>query len=109
MTRKVNYQKFQDLNVQILAINADNKFAQKTFAESLKLPYPVLSDHPNLKVIHSYGVVQRLGNPGREFSRRSFFLIDKQGIVRGKWVPSIKDVFPGEPILKAAREIAGKP
>lgn len=109
MTRKVNYQKFQDLNVQVLGINADNKFAQKTFAESLELTYPLLSDHPNMKVIHSYGVVQRLGKPGREFARRAFFLIDKQGIVRGKWTPPINEVFPGEPILKAARQIAGKP
>ncbi len=108
MTRKVDYQKFQDLNVQVLGINADNKFAQRTFADSLKLQYPLLSDHPNLKVIRRYGVLQRIGNPGREGALRSFILIDKQGIVRGLWLAKNKDVFPSETILKAARELAGK-
>ena len=108
MTRKVDYQKFQDLNVQVLGINADNKFAQRTYADSLKLPYPLISDHPNLKVIRSYGVLQRIGKPGREGARRSFILIDKQGIVRGLWLAKNKGVFPSETILKAARELAGK-
>jgi hypothetical protein len=41
-------------------------------------------------------------------ARRAFFLIDKQGIVQGRW--SIEDglVFPTEPILEVARKIAGK-
>ena len=36
-----------------------------------------------------------------------FFLVDKEGIIRGKWVGEDMAVFPSEPILKAAREIAG--
>jgi peroxiredoxin len=35
----------------MLGISADNPFAQKTFADSLKLPYPLLSDFPDLKVV----------------------------------------------------------
>jgi peroxiredoxin len=55
--RRADYSKFQDLNVQILGISADNPFAQKTFADSLKLPYPLLSDFPDRKVIRSYGIL----------------------------------------------------
>ena len=40
-------------------------------------------------------------------ARRSFFLIDKQGIVQGKWLAGDKEVFPSEPILKVVRELAG--
>jgi len=42
--RKADYSKFQHLNVQVLAISADNPFSQKALADSLHLPYPLLSD-----------------------------------------------------------------
>jgi peroxiredoxin len=70
------------------------------------LPYPLLSDFPHLKVIQSYGGL----NPNWKATTavRFFFLIDRKGVVRGKWQGTIKDVFPSEPILKAAEEIARK-
>lgn len=79
------------------------------FADSLKLPYPLLSDFPDLKGIRSYDAFQRLGDAGRLFARRAFFLVDHQGIIRRQWLVENKEVFPSEAILKAAREIAGKP
>ena len=42
-------------------------------------------------------------------SRRGFFVIDKEGIVRGKWIVKNKDFFPSETILNKVRELAGKP
>src|SRR5712692_8687278 len=97
--RKADYSKFHELNVQILGISASNPFSQKTFADSLKLPYPLLSDFPELKVIRRYDVL----HPNQITARRTFFLVDKQGIVRGKWLAGDDDVLPTEPILKAAR------
>jgi peroxiredoxin len=94
--------------VQILGISADNPFAQKAFADSLALPYPLISDAPDMQVTHSYGVVQQIGTPGRSYPQRSFFLIDQQGIVRGKWLGENQEVFASDPILKAARELAGR-
>lgn len=39
-------------------------------------------------------------------ARRAFFLIDKQGIVRGRWLPENQlATFPNEPILEKVREI----
>lgn len=93
--------------MQILGISANDSFSQKTFADSLKLPYPLLSDHPDLRVIRSYGVLQsHPKDPKRQVARRSFFLIDKQGAVRGKWVVENNEVLPSEPILKVVRAIA---
>jgi peroxiredoxin len=40
----------QELDIQVLAISADETFAQTTFALSLKSPFPFLSDHPELQV-----------------------------------------------------------
>ena len=71
------------------------------------MPFPVLSDHPDLGVIRSYGVVQHRDKKPHTVAVRSFFLIDKQGIVRGKWLAGNKEVFPSAPILKVARELAG--
>ena len=97
------------MDVQLLGISTNDPFSQKTFADSLKLPYPLLSDHPDPKVIKSYGVLRKHPmDPSLLAARRSFFLIDKQGIVRGRWFAEDGDVFSSEPILKAAREIAGR-
>jgi len=41
-------------------------------------------------------------------SQRSFFLVDQQGIVRGRWLGEDMDVFPNEGLLEAAREVAEK-
>src|SRR6185503_10318391 len=98
--------KFEALTVQILGISANIPFSQKTFADSLKLPYPLLSDAPDLKVIQSYGGLNREWN--MTTAQRWFFLVDLQGIVRGQWRGTTNDVFPSEPILKVAREIAAK-
>ena len=100
-------------------------FSQKAFADSLQLPYPLLSD-PLMKAAKAYGVeygatscvsttpgcaTQKIDFPGLEgrIPKRSFFLIDKQGIVRGKWIGEDLAVFSTETFLKAARQIVGKP
>ena len=100
-----DHSKFRELNVQMLGISANHQFSQKAMADSLKLPYPLLSDFPDLKATRSYGVLHASGI----FAERAFFLIDTEGIVRGKWYGEPYDVFPTEPLLEAVREIAGKP
>ena len=104
----VDYSKFEKLNVQILGVSASNPFSQKTFADSMNLPYPLLSDYPDLEVIHRYGVLKRIGAAKRPMARGAYFLIDKEGIVRGRWYNPPKEVYPSAPFLKAAREIEGK-
>ena len=63
-------------------------------------------------MIRHYGIAStrqplaQLGIP-----ERAFFLIDKEGIVRQRWLIQGGEevVFPSEPLLKAVQEIAGKP
>ena len=79
-----------------------------------------------MKVAKAYGVVygstacvsatpgcdsQKIDYPGFEgrVAKRSFFLVDKDGVVRGKWIGEDLAVFSNEVFLKAAQEIAGKP
>jgi peroxiredoxin len=111
-TRKADYGKFQALNVQILGISTNHPFSQKTFAESLQLPFPLLSDFPDLKVTRQYGGLS-LNATYAQFgiAERAFFLIDTKGVVRQRWVLKGGEdiVFPTEPLLQAVQEIAGKP
>ena len=92
--------------MQVVGIGASNPFSQKTFADSLKLPYPLLSDHPDLTVIQQYGVLKYEGEAKTPMAKGSYFLIDKQGIVRGIWMhPPGQDVFPSEPFLEPAQQL----
>jgi peroxiredoxin len=109
--RGADYQTFQDLEVQVLGISATSAFSQRAFADSLHLPHPLLSDYPDLTVSRAYGVMQHyLREPNRLSTRRAFFLIDKEGIVREKWLPEVQSaLFPSDPILEKVRELTGKP
>jgi peroxiredoxin len=92
--------------VQILGASANLTFSQQTFAESLKLPFPLLSDFPERKVMRSYGVL----NEKWMTANRSFFLIDPQGVIRKKWIienPGTTVVY-SPTLLKEIEEIVGK-
>jgi|GEM_PF-825892 len=122
----VDFQKFLDLDVQILGISTDISFSQQTFADSLGLPFPLLSDHPDGKVTQLYaaGKFVKAGTditpfmvPGkglrlkedRIIASQAFFLIDRQGILRGRWLPGDREPFSSEKILKMVRKIVGEP
>ena len=87
-------------------MSSNNTFSQQTFAESLKLPFPLLSDFPERKVMRSYGVL----NERTMNANRAFFLIDPQGVVRKKWLIDnpVTTVVYSETLLSDIREIVGK-
>ena len=104
--RKADYKRFEALNIQILAVSADNPFSQQTFSESLKLPFPLLSDFVERKVIRSYGIL----NEKIMTAVRTFFLIDPQGVIRKKWTlenPATTVVY-SDTILRDIAEIVRK-
>ena len=104
--RKADYKRFEALGIQILGVSANLTFSQQTLAESLKLPYPLLSDFPARKVIRSYGVL----NEESMTAHRSFFLIDPQGTIRKKWI--IEDgattVVSSDTLLPGIQGVIGK-
>ena len=65
-------------------------FSQKAFADFLKLNFPLLSDFPDLRAMQAYGVL----NAERRLASRTYFIVDKQGVVRYK-----KTVGRGEPLV----------
>jgi peroxiredoxin len=73
------------VNAQVVAISVDNPFALKAFAERHGLKFPSLSDF-NREVSKLYGVLHEEVLGFRGVSKRSIFIIDKDGVVRYKWV-----------------------
>ena len=64
--------------------------------------FPLLSDHPDLKMIKAYGVADE----ERRTAKRSYFIIDKQGIVRFKKImPSNRDLLPNDELLAELKKI----
>jgi hypothetical protein len=67
-----------------------------------------------LKVIKTYGVLcestgDKCGGFEGRVPLRAFFLVDKQGFVRGKWIGEGMAVFPSEVLLQGAQRVAEKP
>jgi len=106
LARKADYKRFEALGIQNLGISSNLTFSQQTFAESLKLPYPLLSDFPGAKVMRSYGVF----NEKVMLADRSFFLIDPQGIIRKKWIieNGATTVVYSDTLLRDIRDVIGK-
>jgi peroxiredoxin len=73
-----------------VGVSANVRFSQQAFADYLKLNFPLVSDAPDLKTIDAYGVLI----PERRLAQRSYFIVDKQGVIRYK-----KVMTPKEPLL----------
>jgi peroxiredoxin len=122
-TRRVDYNIFNNLDVQILGISVDDTFSQMTFADSLGLPFPLLSDS-DAEVTRLYAAeklvkagtdltpVMMSGkgitlNQDRIIATQAFYLIDKQGILRGRWLPG-REHMTSEKILDMVRRLQSK-
>ena len=74
--------RFADANAQVLGVSTDDLETQKKFAQSLNLPFPLLSD-PGGKAADLYGVRKAIGT-----ADRATFVIGPDGKilkdVRGK-------------------------
>ena len=87
-----------------MGISANVRFSQQAFADFIKLNYPLLSDAPDLKTIDSYGVLI----PERRLAQRSWFIVDKQGVVRYKKVLKQGDPLVSNDDLLAEAKKLGK-
>jgi peroxiredoxin len=78
--------KYESLDTQVLGVSVDHIGAQKAFAEKLGLTYPLLDDFSR-DTVQKYGVMET--DPKSvlfRYSKRAYFVIDKQGIVRYKHI-----------------------
>ncbi len=76
---------YENLDAQVLGISVDSPFALKMFAEKNNYNFPLLSDF-NKEVSASYEALYDVFVPGKfDFkgvSKRSAFVIDKNGVIQ---------------------------
>lgn len=88
--------KLSDLNAMIFGISADNVFANKFFAETNDIQFPLLSDVER-KVINSFGVaIENFGAPGFTASQRSIFIVEEDGTIGYVWIadnPGMEPIY----------------
>ena len=100
--------RFNSLNAQVIGISVDSPYAQKAFAEANKLNFTLLSDF-NRRVVKAFGIEDPNfggGNlPG--VAKRSVFVLDRDGVVRYKWVSDNPAVEPNyEEVAAAAKKVS---
>ena len=78
---------FNSMNAQVYGISVDAIFSQKAFSDANNLTFPLLSDYKR-EVGAAYGVSSPnfAGMEGYTASERAVFVIDKDGVIRFKWV-----------------------
>lgn len=96
---------YQKLDAQILAVSVDLPFTLGKFREEQNLNFPLLSDF-NKEASKAYGAIYEnwiLGLHG--VSKRSAFVIDKDGIVR---YAEVLDNAGELPNFEAVRKVLGE-
>jgi peroxiredoxin len=89
--------------VQPFAISRDSPYTHVAWMQALDLDFPLLSDW-NAEATHGFGVAFDY-NGMRDVSRRSAFLIDAEGVVRGAWTYETSELPDLDELLEAARAL----
>lgn len=96
---------FESLDAKVLGISGDNPFAQAVWAEKEGITITLLSDYEH-EVSKAYGVSYEQFLPAKNLimggvSKRSAFVIDKEGVVRFADVKESPGDLPDFEALKA--------
>jgi len=94
---------FTSANTAVLGVSVDSPFANKEFAAKNGLNFPLVSDISR-DVIKQYDVVfnDLAGVKGFTVAKRAVFVIDRQGVIRYKWVAPEPKVEPNYAEVTAA-------
>ena len=99
-------EQFNSLKAQVLGISVDGAMAQKAFSDQNNLNFPVLSDFQRKAVsLYDVELPNFAGMEGYVAAKRAVFVVDKDGVVRYKWVGETPGV---EPDYDAVKEALGK-
>ncbi|HUX08111.1 MAG TPA: peroxiredoxin [Acidobacteriota bacterium] len=91
------YDKFEELNTEVIAVSVDSIFTHKAWADGLGgISYPLLSDFwPHGGVADLFGVMRQ----AEGFSERALIVVDKEGIIRFISIVEPKEIPEIEPAL----------
>jgi glutaredoxin-dependent peroxiredoxin len=87
--------KFQNVGSNVVGISVDSPFSNKSFKAQSNLNFPILSDY-NRNAVKAFGIeLPNFSNLiGYTAAKRSVFVLDKDWIVRWKWVSDNPSVEP---------------
>ena len=99
----------RELGAGLLAVAVTATFSQQAFAESLGVDFPLLSDWDRT-VCADYGVRYDVWKGHRGLAKRSVFVVDRDRVVRYRWVSDDALVLPDlDEALQVLRACAGAP
>ncbi len=98
-------EEFERLDTQIIATSTDKYPSQKAFADHCELSFPLVADFPAFAAAKAFGVY----NEERMTDSRVTFVIDKQGLVRLKYIGQDHGDRPSNSYLMEVLEVAEKP
>ena len=89
--------------MQPFAISRDSPYTHVAWMQALDLDFPLLSDW-NADATHGFGVAF-VHNGMRDVSRRSAFLVDTDGVVRGAWEYETGELPDLDELIAAAKRL----
>jgi peroxiredoxin len=99
---------FSAYDAQLVAIAVTAIYAQQAFARALDAEFALLSDWGG-EVTRSYGVEYDVWKGHVGLAKRSVFVIDRDGIVRYRWVTDDAAVQPDLDEVVACLAALGRP
>ena len=86
-TLRDSLSQFNSMNAQVIGISVDGAMVQKAFSDQNNLDFTVLSDFQRQAVnLYDVPLPNFAGMEGYVAAQRSVFVVDKEGIVKYKWV-----------------------
>ena len=98
----------QAMGAKVFGISTDSHHSHRVFKQQNQINYPLLSDW-NKDASKAFGVLyDRLGEFGlRGVSKRSVFVLDRDGVVRFKWVTEDSKIPPDATrVLEEVKKLA---
>ena len=96
-------EEFEQAGIQKFGISRDSSWSHVAWTQALDLNFPLLSDW-NAEAIHGLEIAHEFRGL-RGVARRSAFLADQTGTIRGAWTYDDGEVPDLDVLLAAAREL----
>lgn len=90
---------FTAVKAKVFGISVDSPYAQKAWVQQLNLNFPLLSDF-NKEVSKAYAVFYEDLGGFKGVAKRSAFVLDREGIIRYKWVSEDPEKLPDLEAIK---------
>jgi peroxiredoxin len=105
---RTRHDSFSEAGVALFAISVDSVYSHRAYAEQLGgLPFELLADFER-KVVTEWGVRRDDVAGYSGMPMRSVFILDREGVVRWRWVRSKEQPLPDpDELLAEAVRVAG--